>query len=87
MGPHENVLKSDFARLQWFSFIRHRVAHDNLDARHKFDLASMSLLGRRYRGSRPGAMLRDWTTLGGLPARWLRAVTEELCRLATQIAP
>lgn len=84
---HATVLTSDLPRLEWFAFVRHRVAHDHEDSRLKFDTATMNLSGNRFRGSRAGPFLREWTTVGGIRVRWLDAITSELCDLADQIIP
>lgn len=86
-GPHELVLLSNKARLDWFSWVRHRVAHGHDDARAKFDTASMGLAGRRYPAARAGALLRDWVPGATLPTRWLEAISSELVLLSAQIVP
>src|SRR5690606_29504570 len=77
-GRHENIISSFQASLDAFARIRHRIAHDQLDARIKFDAAAMTLAGRRYPGSRPGMLLRDWTTFNGARVRWLERIGDEL---------
>jgi len=86
-GLHDAVISSSHARLEWFSSIRHRIAHDQDDAKNKFDLACINLCGRRFSASRPGPLLREWTTVGGQRTRWLNAIGNELCDLADQITP
>jgi hypothetical protein len=87
-GLHENVVASGRPRLEWFAAVRHYIAHKNSDARLKFDQACMSLCGRRYPGSRPGAFLRTVAvTTSGPPQRWLEIIGQELARLAGQIVP
>ena len=86
-GPHETVIASNQSRMEWFASVRHYIAHKHDDARVNFDSACMNLCGRRFRGSRPGAFLRDRTIVGGLPLRWLEVISNELVNLAKQIIP
>lgn len=83
--PHEVVLQTDIPRLECFSAIRHRVAHGQDDAKQKFDRATMTLCGRRYRGARPGRFLRDWDTASQPQQRWIEVISLELAGLANQI--
>ncbi len=84
--PHEVVIQSNIARLEHFAAVRHRIAHGQIDAKRKFDAATMALCGRRYRGGRPGRFLRDWDRSVTPSRRWLEAVGLELVGLARQIA-
>lgn len=84
--PHELVIQSNSARLQMFAAIRHRVAHGQDDARQKFDTATMSLCGRRYRAGRPGRFLRDWDNSLQPRRRWIEVISLELAAMARQIA-
>lgn len=84
--PHETVIASNRARLISLASIRHRIAHAQEDARRKFDLATMNLAGRRYRGARPGRFLRDWDTSASPSIRWLASLGAELSNMAIQIA-
>jgi hypothetical protein len=84
--PHENVLASHSSRLAHFSAVRHRIVHEQEDARSKFDLAAIQLAGRRYPASRPGRFLRDWDSTTVPPRRWLETLGTELRNLAAQIA-
>jgi hypothetical protein len=86
-GPHELVTSSSLARLDAFSRVRHRITHGSADARTKFDLATMSLAGRRYRGGLAGRFLRDLDTSATPPVRWLTSIAAELTSLSAQIAP
>jgi len=86
-GHHETVIDASLSRLNWFAQIRHRVAHEHEDARRKFDGACMALCGRRFKSSRPGALLREWASTPGSRTRWLEVITKELSGLAYQIAP
>jgi hypothetical protein len=87
LAPHELVAVSNFTRLEWFAAVRHRIAHGSTDARHKLDLATIGLCGRRYSASSAGRFLRDWDTSVSPPQRWLHSIGDELGNLAVQIAP
>lgn len=84
--PIETVVRSSTARLEAFAAVRHRIVHAQEDARLKFDAATMAIAGRRYRGSRPGAFLRDRDSRDMPPVPWLEQLGQELQGLATQIA-
>jgi hypothetical protein len=84
--PHELIIQSNSARLQMFAAIRHRVVHGQDDARQKFDTATMTLCGRRYRAGRPGRFLRDWDISAQPKRRWIEVITLELAALARQVA-
>jgi len=81
------VIGSMLADIEAYASIRHRIAHDHLDAKVKFDQACMRLTSRRFPGSRPGIMLRDRSTYGGTNLTWLERISLELCAVATQLAP
>jgi hypothetical protein len=85
-GFHENVVSSNAARLSDLVAVRHRIVHDQSDARQKFDQAAMNFVGRRYGASRPGRFLRDWDASVNPPRRWLETLGVEITSLATQIA-
>jgi hypothetical protein len=82
---YEQVLASAQQRLMHFAAVRHRIAHAQQDAANKFDLASMSIAGRRYAGARPGRFLRDTKAGANPPSRWLSEIFGELEHLAQQI--
>lgn len=84
-GTHETIIAAAQANLSDFAAIRHRIAHGQADARIKFDLATMSLVGRRYPGARAGRFLRDWDTSITPPVRWLESITPRLTALAGSI--
>jgi hypothetical protein len=84
--PHETVIDSYRARLLDLAAVRHRIAHGQEDARQKFDVATINIAGRRYRGGRPGRFLRDWDRSVTPPRRWLQALGTELVNVAQQIA-
>jgi hypothetical protein len=71
--------------LEVFAAVRHRIAHGQEDARRKFDLATMNLCGKRYRGSRAGKFLRDWDTSTAVSLRWLESMATGLEGLSSQI--
>lgn len=84
----ETVIGSAQSKLEYFAAIRHRIAHAQSHAKSEFDRVSMILASRRYRGSRPGRLLRDWAPVHGTsPRRWLEQVATELEGLAGQIVP
>ena len=78
------VIASNLSRLEQFAAIRHRIAHAQEHARIQFDLATMSLAAKRYKGARPGRFLRDWESPS---RRWLDAIADELKYLSVQITP
>lgn len=84
--PIEVVIGSHSTRLSDLAAIRHRIAHAQDDARKKFDLATINITGRRYRGARPGRFLRDWDRNFAPPRRWLETLGLEFQNLAKQIA-
>lgn len=81
----ELAVSSHVAQLQQLAAVRHRITHAQTDARRKFDAATMAMAGRRYRGARPGAFLRDRDTSVAPPIRWLEKLGRELTSLAAQI--
>jgi hypothetical protein len=84
-GTHETVIAAAQSMLSDFAAIRHRIAHGQADARSKFNLATMSLAGRRYPGARAGRFLRDWDSGIMPPVRWLESITRTLKALAGSI--
>lgn len=83
-GLHETIVQSNLVDLQHFANIRHRIAHEQADARRKFDTASMSLCGRRFQGARPGKLLRQKYSP---TSRWIEKIGNDLHNLAKQIVP
>jgi hypothetical protein len=81
------VVGSALGDIERYGYVRHRIAHDHADARHKFDTATMHLIGRRFPGSRPGAFLRSRTAYNGFNSTWLERISGELAALAAQLAP
>jgi hypothetical protein len=86
-GPHEVVIDSNRVRLSNFSAIRHHIAHEAEDTRSEFDTACMALCGKRFRGGRPGAFLRENFMVGMAPSSWIEEIGRDLCGLAGQIVP
>jgi len=87
-GLHEQVIGSNIAALDRYGAVRHRIAHAQADARIKFDQASMRLTGKRYRGARPGKLLRDWYLRSApIPKRWVEMIGDEFVNLGYQIVP
>ena len=82
----ETVVLSNFARLEYLAAVRHRITHGQSDARLQFDRATMAITGRRYRGARVGAFLRDVDSSATPPIRWVERLGSELQGLAAQIA-
>lgn len=81
----EDTVASSRAQLQHLAAVRHRITHSQDDARRNFDAATMTIAGRRYRGARPGAFLRDWDATVQPPIRWLERLSMEMSALAGQI--
>lgn len=79
------ILQSAQTELTYYAAIRHRIAHDQDDSKTKFDLASMALTARRYKGARPGRLLRDWQSGSNPPQRWLSVLGDNLASYASQI--
>ncbi len=81
----DSVLSSNVDMLAHLAAIRHRITHSQTDARRQFDAATMDLSGRRYRGSRAGAFLRDYDRTVAPHIRWLERLGGQLTQLAAQI--
>jgi hypothetical protein len=86
-GLHETVTASATNSLTELSHIRHRIAHDQVDARTKFDALTRTHALKVYKGSRPGAFLADGYAGAGGPCRWIEKIFSDLKSLAVQIAP
>lgn len=82
--PVESVVRSSRSNLQAMAAIRHRVAHHSLDARRKFDAATMTLDGVRIRGGHAGRFLRREKATS---VRWLDHLASQMRGLAGQISP
>jgi hypothetical protein len=86
-SPHEVVIASSLARLEWFSWVRHRVAHGSDDARAKMDRATLGLAGRQFAGASVGRFLRSWNQAAQPQVRWIYTIADELGALSSQMAP
>lgn len=84
-NPMEPVVQSNLSALRDYGAIRHRITHGQSDARVKFDGATMNLAGKRYRGSRAGAFLRDMDRASMPPVRWIEKLGNEMRSLAAQM--
>jgi hypothetical protein len=85
LARQEKVIDSSLARLEYMSHMRHRIAHDNKDTKAKFNGATLGLVGRIYRGSRPGRFLRDVDLSTPTRGKWLETLANELVGLASQM--
>ncbi len=81
----ETVIASNLTTLINLACIRHRIVHDQSDAKNKFDAVTTTMATRTYPASRPGKFLRDRDTSTSPPKRWLDVTTAELISLAQQI--
>ena len=81
----EGVIASHQARLDAWAAVRHRIVHEQNDARMKFDHASTMFSGRTYPASRPGKFLSDLDKSVAPPRKWIEAAINELTGLARQI--
>src|SRR5258708_4506136 len=86
-GLHETVTASVCNDLLELSYIRHRIAHDQADARSKFNTLTRARAVKIYKGSRPGLFLYDGYTGVGGPCRWIDKIFLDLKALAAQVAP
>jgi hypothetical protein len=80
-----NVIGSDYARLIHFAATRHRIAHEQTDAKTKFDAATQYFVARTYPASRPGKFLRDFDVTKIPQQRWLEVIARELSSLLAQM--
>jgi hypothetical protein len=81
----ETMVASKFTYLVNLASIRHRVVHDQADAKRKFDTATLQIAARTYPSSRPGKFLRDWDASTSPPQRWLEVTIAGLTALTGQI--
>jgi len=86
LGPHEAVVGSYQTQLDYLASIRHRIAHEHMNAKVNFNNASVQLSGRRYRGARAGSFLRDFNTTKTPVERWLVTLSTDLASVAGQLA-
>jgi hypothetical protein len=81
----EITISSNLTRLLNLASTRHRIVHDQADAKRKFDTATLQIAGRTYPSSRPGKFLRDWDTSSVPRRRWLEVTIADLTTLTSQI--
>jgi hypothetical protein len=79
------MLASNFTYLVNLANIRHRIVHDQADAKRKFEAATLQIAARTYSSSRPGKFLRDWDTSKAPRQRWLEVTIAALIALTSQI--
>lgn len=84
-GRQELVIASQITRLEELAAVRHRIVHEQNDARRKFDAATLSIAGRTYPAARPGKFLRDWKMSASPQTRWLDVLLDDLVKLVGQI--
>jgi hypothetical protein len=81
----EATVNSHRTRLEYLASVRHRIVHEQKDARQKFNDATTALTGRTYAAARPGKFLRDWDRSTIPPRRWLDITINELVNLTGQM--
>jgi hypothetical protein len=81
----ETTISSSRARLDALAAVRHRIVHDQADAKTKFDAATLSIAGKTYPASRPGKFLRDIDQNSVPPRKWIDIAIAELTGLAGQM--
>lgn len=81
----EVTISSNLTTLLSLASTRHRIVHDQSDAKRKFDTATLHIAARTYPSSRPGKFLRDWDTSTLPHRRWLDVTVAELTALTSQI--
>jgi hypothetical protein len=81
----ERTIASNQARLDAFAHIRHRVVHEQNDARAKFNTATLMIAGQTYREARPGKFLRDVDSTVAPPRKWLETIVLELQGMLAQM--
>jgi len=81
----EIVIASNQARLEAFAAVRHRIVHEQKDAKTKFDNATLMFAGKTYEASRPGKFLRDWDKNASPQCRWIDTAIAELAAMVVQM--
>jgi hypothetical protein len=81
----ETTLSSKVSDLVHLAAVRHRIVHDQEDAKRNFDAATVSIVGRTYPGSRPGKFLRDRNTSAIPYRRWFDVLAGDLVALMRQM--
>lgn len=82
----ENVIMSYKTKLDQYSIIRHRIAHNQTDAINKFNATTIMLTGKTYKSSSAGRYLRDYFSVIPLPVRWITEISTDFIGLAYQLA-
>lgn len=83
--PVESVLLANQQTLEDYARIRHRIAHNSLDAVSEFTAAANRITGNSHRGS-PGGLLRapDISDPMNQP-KWIRRIVDNLADVVLQI--
>jgi hypothetical protein len=81
----EGIISSHQARLDAWAAVRHRIVHEQNDARNRFNQASLMFVGRTYSASRPGKFLSDLDRAATPPRRWIDTAILEFTGLARQM--
>jgi len=84
-GIQEGVIASNQSRLDAWAAVRHRIVHEQSDAKARFDNASRMFSGRSYPNSRPGKFLMAIDTNSTPQRKWLETAIAELTGLAGQM--
>jgi hypothetical protein len=84
-GNQQTTFSANLTMLEHLCNVRHRIAHDQKDAKKKFDLLTSSLAFRIYEKSRPGKFLRDWNSSITPPQKWLTVSTDTLVSVIAQM--
>jgi hypothetical protein len=83
LGIQESVISSSAGELKQLAAVRHRIVHDQDDAKNNFDAATLHFASRTYPTSRPGRFLRDRDAATG--QQWHDVLAGKLSRLAGQL--
>jgi hypothetical protein len=71
--------------LEAFAAVRHRIVHEQQDAKAKFDSATLLFAGKTYPASRPGKFLRDLDASASPPRKWMDTAISELAGMVAQM--
>jgi hypothetical protein len=67
-----------------FAAVRHKIVHDQKDAKRNFNLTSVAIAGRTFPRARPRNLLRELST--GVPFwKWLDIAASDLLSIAGQM--
>ena len=81
----EMTISSNIARIEGMAAVRHRIVHDQGDAKRKFDSSSLLFAARTFPRSRPGKFLRHWDSASNPKVRWIESLANELIQMASQM--